>query len=433
MVVVAHGGSGGGQACSPPQFNKAIAEEKRVEMVRVKSEQVTSSCHFLEQNDDVSSDESDKKRSNSEMTEEEEPRVKEEAADDGAVNLSSSSSSVELPKPMEGLNEAGPPPFLRKTYEMVEDPETDPIVSWSENRDSFIVWESHEFAKVLLPKYFKHSNFSSFIRQLNTYGFRKVDSDRWEFANEGFQGGKKHLLKNIRRRSKYNKLHQGAFIDPAKPCLEAEVEKLKEDQNILKLEILKLRQQQESSHIHISSVQDRIQNVQTKQYQMIYFLTRMARKPTFMEQLLQKIKRKRELDGTDMLKRRRLLEPTPSVDYRCQQGHHQLSTLQSELNGILSENVMNTSNKIEQTVPSPLEGELCNKVQGLRSYGFSRGGDVPSAYHAMTENLLGENNGGADEELDVNDSNIYLELEDLITKPTDWVGSASAGGLVGTN
>ncbi|MED6207626.1 hypothetical protein PIB30_037413 [Stylosanthes scabra] len=417
-MMVAHDGSGGGQTRS----------QQELETVRVKSEQVTSPCYYFDQNDDV--------KSNSEVTEEdeeEEARVKQEVADEGAVNFSSSSSSVELPKPMEGLNEAGPPPFLRKTFEMVEDPETDPIVSWSQNRDSFVVWDSHEFAKVLLPKYFKHSNFSSFIRQLNTYGFRKVDSDRWEFANEGFQGGKKHLLKNIRRRSKYNKLHQGAFINPAKPCLEAEVEKLKKDQNILKLEILKLRQQQENSHIHLATVQDRIQSAETKQYQMIYFLTKMAKKPLFVEQLLQKVKRKREIDGADMFKRpRRLLEPAPSgVDYRSQQGHEQFATLQSELDGLLSENVMCTSNKMDHTVPSPLEGELCNKVQGLRSYGSSRGSDVPSAYHAMSENLLAENNGGADEELDVNDSNIYLELEDLITKPTDWVGSASVGGLVG--
>ena len=82
---------------------------------------------------------------------------------------SSSSSSDVLPKPIEGLHESCPPPFLRKTFEMVEDPETDPIVSWSVNRNSFIVWDSHNFSENLLPKYFKHKNFSSFIRQLNTY------------------------------------------------------------------------------------------------------------------------------------------------------------------------------------------------------------------------------------------------------------------------
>lgn len=61
------------------------------------------------------------------------------------------------------------PPFLSKTYEMVDDSSTDSVVSWSANNKSFIVWNPPEFARDLLPKYFKHNNFSSFIRQLNTY------------------------------------------------------------------------------------------------------------------------------------------------------------------------------------------------------------------------------------------------------------------------
>ena len=71
-------------------------------------------------------------------------------------------------------------PFLVKTYDLVEeggegkeeernDTSSSMIVSWNEVGDGFVVWHPAEFSDLILPKYFKHNNFSSFIRQLNTY------------------------------------------------------------------------------------------------------------------------------------------------------------------------------------------------------------------------------------------------------------------------
>ncbi|KAK7400569.1 hypothetical protein VNO78_11779 [Psophocarpus tetragonolobus] len=94
-----------------------------------------------------------------------------------------------------------PAPFLLKTYDLLEQgDDSTKIVSWNAEGTAFVVWSPAEFSELTLPKYFKHNNFSSFIRQLNTYGFKKISSKRWEFKHEKFQRGCRHKLGEITRK-----------------------------------------------------------------------------------------------------------------------------------------------------------------------------------------------------------------------------------------
>ncbi|KAG6967831.1 hypothetical protein JG687_00004064 [Phytophthora cactorum] len=100
--------------------------------------------------------------------------------------------------------------FLEKTYELLERCPPD-LASWTAKGDSFVVKQPSAFAEHVIPTYFKHRKFSSFVRQLNLYGFRKVRAasastveeaeeedaspkDWWEFRHERFVRGRRDLL-----------------------------------------------------------------------------------------------------------------------------------------------------------------------------------------------------------------------------------------------
>ncbi|XP_011016541.1 PREDICTED: heat stress transcription factor A-3 [Populus euphratica] len=212
----------------------------------------------------------------------------------------------EMPRPLECLQENPVPPFLSKTYDLVDDRMLDPIISWGSIGESFVVWDPEEFARLVLPRNFKHNNFSSFVRQLNTYGFRKIDTDRWEFANESFRRGEKHLLKNIHRRkstqSQQVGSHTGSLTEAGRSGLDSEVERLRKERSVMMQEVIELQKQQSGTVHDVQSVNQRLQAAEQRQKQMVSFLAKLFQNPAFLARLKQK-KEQGEI-GSSRMKRK---------------------------------------------------------------------------------------------------------------------------------
>ncbi|KAK3438885.1 hypothetical protein EUGRSUZ_C03435 [Eucalyptus grandis] len=362
---------------------------------------------------------------------------------DGTILLPSCSRQAaadDVAKPMEGLGEAGPTPFLRKTYQMVSDPGTDPVVSWGLRRDSFVVWDQREFSKQVLPRYFKHSNFSSFIRQLNTYGFRKINPDRWEFVNQGFQKGNKHLLKNIKRRCKFSEHRKTSSStvtsDYQKAENEVELNTLKKGQEVLKTKILKLREERKSFQHEIEQVAERVCHAECRNQQIFLFLTKAAKSPNFVHHLIQKKSQKRDLETCESSKKSKLLGPdaeatkflneamdhvikSPNVD--CLRISDDLAQTEHWPNMVVLEDF--DTIQMHNTWPS-MDGEDFRVLLGQTPDQMARASpsDLSSVLDGMSEKLLGEDmaigddadNIEVEDNLTVNDTGIYLELEGLI-------------------
>ncbi|KAK4058571.1 kinase-regulated stress-responsive transcription factor skn7 [Microbotryomycetes sp. JL221] len=115
----------------------------------------------------------------------------------------------------DGKGAGGGSDFVKKLYNMLEGGQYQDVVSWGYTGDSFVVKDINAFTKQILPLHFKHSNFSSFVRQLNKYDFHKVKApdDRpspygehsWEFTHPEFRADMQTSLENIKRKSTTNK------------------------------------------------------------------------------------------------------------------------------------------------------------------------------------------------------------------------------------
>ena len=183
----------------------------------------------------------------------------------------------------------------------MSDEHSNDTIAWNENGRTFTVWKPDVLESEYLPKTFKHSNFASFVRQLNNYGFRKCHSDRYEFGVEGFERGKPELLTTLKRhdapRTKKTgagatgkktgggasarggggsqnqlMLNSGALELGAYGGLASEVEQLKRDRLLLLKEVMRLRETQSSQRDEVAALTNRLAVTESFQTQMRHFV-----------------------------------------------------------------------------------------------------------------------------------------------------------------
>lgn len=72
--------------------------------------------------------------------------------------------------------------FLTKLYTILSDTTYDEIIHWDNDGKRVIICDVINLCNIVLPKFYKHRNYSSFVRQLNMYNFKKIKT-----ANRGEQ------------------------------------------------------------------------------------------------------------------------------------------------------------------------------------------------------------------------------------------------------
>uniref|UniRef100_A0A915KID1 HSF-type DNA-binding domain-containing protein n=1 Tax=Romanomermis culicivorax TaxID=13658 RepID=A0A915KID1_ROMCU len=125
------------------------------------------------------------------------------------------------------FSETNVPSFILKLWKLVDDGKYEQSIGWDESGLTFRIKEPYKFSLEILPQYFKHSNLNSFVRQLNMYGFRKVNSlergsmkpppeqgEPLEFQHPYFVRQRPELLDLIRRRTPSAKINSHSAVQP---------------------------------------------------------------------------------------------------------------------------------------------------------------------------------------------------------------------------
>lgn len=148
---------------------------------------------------------------------------------------------------------------------------------------------------------------------------------------------------------------------------EEEIDRLKRDKNILITEVVKLRQEQQSTKDHVRAMEERLRVAEQKQVQMMGFLARAMRNPEFFQQLVQQQDKRKELEDTISKKRRRPIDNTPFYSHgemnNDEQLDSQLKMFESGvLNGLNEPELENLAVSIQELGTGSIDGGNVTQV-----------------------------------------------------------------------
>ncbi|KAK7133837.1 hypothetical protein R3I94_015633 [Phoxinus phoxinus] len=193
------------------------------------------------------------------------------------------------------------PAFLTKLWTLVEDSDTNEFICWSQEGNSFLVLDEQRFAKEILPKFFKHNNMASFVRQLNMYGFRKVmhidagivKQERdgpVEFQHPYFKHGQDDLLENIKRKVSNARPEESKIRQDDLSKILSSVQNVHEQQESMDARLATLKRENEALWTELSDLRQKHAQQQQVIKELVQFIFTLAQNNRLLN-----LKRKRPL------------------------------------------------------------------------------------------------------------------------------------------
>jgi len=201
------------------------------------------------------------------------------------------------------------PTFIRKTYEILEENKFPDIIDWNYEGLALIIKKPADFCQKVLPLYFKHNNLTSFIRQLNMYNFHKRRTQDVDhiYCHELFQRGKKHLLKDIRRKNNDHSLTIQKSMDMLENIRNSN------DNTSLLQENQLLKKLNKEAAVKVSTYEKKIKDLSTQNQALISQIYTQNEREEILKHLLTNIMKHFKLSSNQLPL---LMKSYPSLPHR---------------------------------------------------------------------------------------------------------------------